>query len=175
VKHIVVTGPESSGKTTLAQYLAAAFQTLWVPEYARTYLEQKQGPYLLPDLINISIGQVALMESTAAEAAGKACIILDTWMLELAIWAEYRFGSVPEVITDMLSSHQPDLYVLCTPDLPWKPDPLRENPDDRDQLYLKYHRAVLKSGIPYVTVSGTGPVRERAAYDNIRSFITKKS
>ena len=175
MKRIVLTGPESSGKTTLAQYLAHAFDTLWVPEYARTYLRMKQGRYELQDLVNIAIGQVALLESAEITASDKPCIFLDTWMLEIAIWAEYRFGTVPDIIPQILGTHPPDLYVLCSPDLAWEPDLLRENPHDRDQLYGRYRSAVLENGIPYVSVSGTGPDREHVTRDKIMAFITKKS
>lgn len=171
MKYIAVTGPESSGKTTLARTLAEAFDTAWVPEYARTYLELKPGAYTLKDLEQIAIGQAAMVWATAKSRENAPCIFLDTWMLEIAIWAEYRFGTIPGIVAQLLTDYPPDLYLLCQPDLPWEDDPLRENPLDRDTLYQKYAAAVDQSGIPVINVQGSGKSRERDAIAGVRVFL----
>lgn len=171
MKRIVLTGPESSGKSTLAQHLAAEFDTAWVPEYARSYLGFKGGDYELQDLINIAIGQLVLLESVETSLVDKPCVFLDTWMLEIGIWAEYRFGRIPQIITQIRDDNPADLYVLCTPDLAWEPDPLRENPHDRDFLFDRYAHAVEESGAPHIRVAGTGSGREIDAVAAVRTFL----
>jgi nicotinamide riboside kinase len=172
VKRIVLTGPESSGKTTLACELAKAFDSDWIPEYARTYLEAGDGKYQLPDLEQIA--RVHLNQLlTAINTSDGDLIFLDTWMLELEIWARVRFDAVPEIITEISEQYPPDLYLLCKPDLPWEADPLRENPYDRDHLFTLYQRAVDESGIPAAIISGTGPVRLQQALDATRVFLSQ--
>lgn len=165
---IVITGPESSGKSALAKALSTAFDAPCVPEYARTYLAAKGTEYELSDIVNIAIGQLALAEALEQQPGTTGrLMIIDTWMLELRVWADYRFGVVPNVLEDMYREHLPDFYVLCKPDIPWEPDPLRENPHDRDHLYDLYLSAIIESGIRYVVASGTGPER----VSRIRSVV----
>lgn len=165
---IVITGPESSGKTTLARMLAESFDIPYVPEYARIYLEAHGPSYTLADLLHIAQGQLALADSVASNTTHAPALVIDTWMLELVIWAQYRFGHIPEEISSAYQSYPPDLYVLCAPDLPWEPDPLRENPMDRHILYLSYRNAIAQSRTPFIIVSGTGPERETEALEVLR-------
>ena len=59
---IVIYGPESTGKTTLAKSLAENYRTNWVPEFARAYLQNKWDSTRevcnLEDLILIAKGQI---------------------------------------------------------------------------------------------------------------------
>ncbi|MDP5043417.1 MAG: ATP-binding protein, partial [Leeuwenhoekiella sp.] len=61
---IVLFGPESSGKTTLSRALSEYYKTLWVPEYAREYLQKKwvtQKTICEPkDILPIARGQIKL-------------------------------------------------------------------------------------------------------------------
>ena len=57
VKHIVITGPESSGKTTLTKALAKAFKTGYTEEYSREYLNCN-SKYKQEDLLKIAQGQL---------------------------------------------------------------------------------------------------------------------
>lgn len=172
MQRIVITGPESSGKTTLARKLAAEFGTVWVPEYARIYLSaRRELAYTLDDLAEIAKGQAALLHSVVQSQGEQDFLFLDTWMLEMRIWAEYRFGSVPQIIEDLQRDIPPHCYLLCTPDLEWEDDPLRENPDDRDALFRSYETYVSGSNIPYFIITGTGISRERDAIGNVRRFL----
>jgi nicotinamide riboside kinase len=162
LKRIAITGPESTGKTWLAQQLAAYYQTDWVPEYARTYLRDKfssdikvekhERPYSLADIVNIARGQKALTEALAA--MNPPLLIADTEMLVCQIWASYVFGVIPDAITALTDQQQFDLYLLCDTDLPWEPDPLRENPNERAILFKHYRAELDRRSWPYAIVSG---------------------
>lgn len=131
---VAITGPESSGKSDLAGYLAEKFQTSFAAEYAREYLEPRHGDYEYDDLINICAGQIA-NEERAIESANKI-VFFDTDMLVLKIWARYRFNRVPRNVSLAFEQMQYDAVLLCKPDLPWTPDPLRESPDEEERLFL---------------------------------------
>lgn len=164
---IVVTGPESSGKTTLAQALAAHYQVPWVAEYARIYVEQLTQPYQEKDLLAIARGQVQREDEVAQ--TNPRLLICDTSLLVIYVWSHYRYGRCHPWIADQLARRPVDLYLLCSPDLPWQPDPQRENPTDRDELFVRYEEAL--RGKPYTIVVGRGSVRLDAATNAIDRLL----
>ena len=137
---IVITGPESSGKTTLTVALAARFQAPWVPEYARPYLDRLGQPYQEADLLAIAQGQ-AQREDKAADLYPHL-LLCDTSLLVIKIWSNYRYGRCHPWIEQQLAQRSVDHYLLCRPDLPWQPDPQRENPHNRDELFTLYQDAL---------------------------------
>ena len=153
---IAVVGPESSGKTTMCEALALEFGSIWVEEFARAHLEEHGPEYTEPDLLNIAKGQV-LAEGQAikrAEEQGVDLIFCDTDMITIRIWSEEVFGrSAPELIALSEQRHY-DHWLLSRPDIPWEPDPLRENPHDRDRLFAVYEVMLKKLGKPYTIVQG---------------------
>lgn len=151
---IAITGPESSGKSTLAAALAQAYATVWVPEYARHYLEGLRRPYRAKDLLVIARGQLASEHQQARRA--QRMLFCDTDLLVVKIWSQEKFGRVDPRIEAAWQRSCYDLHLLCQPDLPWSPDPLREHPDpaDRWRLYAYYRQALLEAGRPFVEISG---------------------
>lgn len=129
---IVFTGPESSGKTTTAERISIQYQIPFVEEYARAYLNKNGSDYSLQDIHNIALGQVA-QETKANE--NNALIICDTDLVTLDIWAIEKYGRSLDQEDKLINKKH---YFLCYPDIPWEPDPLRENPKDRDRLFEKY-------------------------------------
>lgn len=159
---ISITGPESAGKSTLAAQLAAHYGTVYVPEYARKYLEN-QGPdyhYTLPDLEAIARGQLAAEDAAAASQA-RRLLFCDTDLLVLKIWAENAFGTCPAWILAELTRPRYALTLLLAPDLPWAPDPLREHPDpaQRWHFYDLYRLELMQRQWPFAEVSGPAPQR----------------
>jgi NadR type nicotinamide-nucleotide adenylyltransferase len=157
VYRISITGPESSGKTTLAQALAARFQTLWVPEYARAYLETLARPYVFEDLEEIAKGQIAWEDESAREA--NKLLFCDTDLLVLKVWSEYKYGRCAPFILEALAARPYDLYLLCRPDIPWVPDPLRENPGEREELYNIYLSELRSMNARFLELNG--PLADR--------------
>ena len=150
---IGITGPESAGKTTLAKALAAHYKTAYVPEFSRLYLEKHGSKYDEADLLEIAKGQYAWELAYARDA--KRLLICDTDLLVIKIWSEVRFQECHPWIERQLHLHPYDLFLLCKPDLPWEPDPLRENPDDREDLYQRYLKALEDMNANFFEISGS--------------------
>ena len=152
---IVVTGPESSGKTTLAKQLAKQLSIPWIPEYARNYLEKIGRPYQLEDIQSIGRHQQAQHEFMLAQEP--EFLICDTSFLVLKIWAEVKYGQKNDWLEKQFQEDQVSLYLLCEPDIPWTYDPLRENPDDRYGLFKRYQSALEIHEKPFSIIKGFDP------------------
>lgn len=139
----VFTGPESAGKTSLSRQLAEELGLPWVPEFARSYLEEKPLHYSLQDLDTIAQHQLMMEQN-----AGGKYIICDTDLLTLYIWKREVFKEEDPALLEplyKLNRH----YLLCKPNIPWVPDPLRENPFDRERLFDIYISTIEKTGRPF--------------------------
>lgn len=166
VKKILITGVESTGKSTLAVTLATYFNTVWVKEYARTYLNDLNRKYVLSDLLKIAKGQIAAEDILLNEA--NQYLFCDTGMLVLKIWSEYKFGQCDPFILKQLRERKYDLYILCSVgDVVWEDDPLRENPDleERLELHEMYKKELKKLNVPYIEVSGSITERRQQIID----------
>jgi NadR type nicotinamide-nucleotide adenylyltransferase len=171
VLKIVITGPESSGKSTLADAVARHFRAPMVAEFARTYLEQQGSAYVEKDLLTIAQGQVG-----AEERAVKGLpplVVCDTDLITIRIWSEEKFGRCHPWIVKQTEQRAYDLWLLCKPDLPWVPDPLRENPDDRDRLFERHVDLLDELGKPYMVISGAGPLRSSLAIGLVEGLMTE--
>lgn len=166
---IAVTGPESTGKSWLASKLADHFHTVFVPEYAREYLQHLDRTYQLDDLVQIARGQQAAHQQGVQKAHD--LVFFDTDFLVLKIWCQHRFHEVPHIILNNLEKRDVDLYLLCNVDLPWEYDPQREHPHLRQFFFDWYRRELDSYGFPYLVISGQGDQRLQAAIDGVQQFI----
>ena len=166
---IVITGPESTGKSTLSKQLANHFKVAMVEEYARTYLQNLTKNYIQQDLTEIAKGQIAI-EDKALEIDSKF-IFYDTSLEVIKIWSEFKYKSCDSFITKSLQQRQPDLYLLMKPDVPWEPDPLRENPTNRQELFGLYKNELVTSKVPFYEISGNGKERLTKAIEVIANFL----
>lgn len=161
---IVITGPESSGKTTLAQALAGHLGVKHVPEFARTYLEFLGRPYVPEDLPAIFQGQMAWEDFYLAK--NQPFLICDTDWTVIQVWE-----MVIRPDQHLQVPQRPwDLALLCRPDIPWEDDPLREHPNDRDMLFAKYLKLLESTGWPFKILSGDHDQRMTAALAAIRKL-----
>lgn len=160
-RYIVVTGPESCGKTTLATALAHELALPLVPESARTYLDGLGRNYTELDLPIIASGQVNLETEVLKEGAEAA--VCDTDVLTIRIWQEFKYKRSSERVNELMPEQSDRFYLLCTPDLPWQPDPQRENPEDREELFRWHTELLERLGARYAIVRGSGPARTEAA------------
>ena len=155
---VVVTGPESTGKTQLTAQLAREFRSLWTPEIAREYLSEHGADYGPDDVRTMARMQA---ERSAEVAASSAQIVVDdTDVLTHRIWFREKYGhSDPEIDAMPLEG---DLYVLCAPDLAWAPDPLREHPKeaDRSRHFELYKSELEDYKKTYTVVLGQGSARK---------------
>ncbi|GAB5398721.1 MAG: hypothetical protein Aureis2KO_03060 [Aureisphaera sp.] len=155
---IVLFGPESSGKTTLAKALAQIYQTEWVPEYMREYLQEKWDVHreliTKEDLIPIAQGQIERENENASRA--NSYLFCDTNLRELKVYCEYYYkGFCPEPILEACRNENYDHYFLTQIDVPWEKDDLRDRPDDRSTLFRTFESELITNHLPYTLLEGT--------------------
>jgi NadR type nicotinamide-nucleotide adenylyltransferase len=160
VKKIVIIGPESTGKSTLCEELAAHYNTVWVKEYAREYLLKNGTGYSFENLLDIAKGQVAGEELAVQQLLTinhqLSTVFIDTDMHVMKVWCEFVFEKCHHWILNRIVERKYDLYLLCNIDLPWVKDELREYPDlvSRQKLYHHYKDIMLNQHVPWVDISG---------------------
>ncbi len=173
MKRIVIIGPESTGKSTLCQQLAAHYYTVWCPEFAREYLLEKGMNYTYDDLAKIAQGQIKLEEIGDAEVKNNFYFI-DTDMYVMKVWYEVAFNNCPTWILKKIARTHCDLYLLCDVDLPWIKDELREYPNlaMRQKLFKMYKDIMINSGVRWVQISGANAQRLQMAVKSINDYFT---
>ena len=171
MKKIVIIGPESTGKSTLAKQLAEHYNTLWVAEFARQYLLKNGTEYSYDDLLTIAKGQLALEAELSSEV--KNMIFIDTDMYVMKVWCEFVFSRCHTWILDQVVKQKYDLYLLCYTDLPWVRDELREYPDlkNRHLLYHMYKDIMINQPVPWVDISGNYQQRLQKAIQGINEQL----
>jgi NadR type nicotinamide-nucleotide adenylyltransferase len=171
MKKVVVIGPESTGKSTLSEQLAAYYNTIWVPEYARQYIEELPRPYEERDLLLIAEGQLELEDERAALA--DKLLICDTDLHVVKVWSEHKYNGCNPLIQAYIASRKYDLYLLTYIDIPWQEDPQREHPDPmmREYFYNVYKEIVANSGVPWVEIRGSAVERQQAAIHAIDGLL----
>ena len=148
-----IIGPESTGKSSLALYLANRYKGTYVPEYARTYVEQKGSQEVTYDeLCGIARHQIEELRTYLQSDSEVA--FFDTELIVTKVWFEYAFGKVPEWLEEAIKAYPMDVYLLTYPDLPWIPDPARYNGDEamRLELFNRYEAEIQALGIPYYII-----------------------
>ncbi len=157
---IAVTGPECSGKSQLAKWLADnLFDTRYLKEYAREYLGKKGEDYKYTQEDVLKIAQTNADNFNKAFRANNDALVVDTDFYVMDIWWEEHYGGHHPEIQEFKKVFDFDLYVLCEPDLPWEYDPLRENPNDRYRLFEKYKEAIHKDHHTLIVANGEGEER----------------
>lgn len=154
-------GPESTGKTTLSQELAVHFNGSFVPEFARQFLEERNGIYAQADLATIAKGQLELEKKIISE--GKTPVFCDTDVLVVMVWHEFKYGERSDELEAIFHQQSPRKYLLTYPDLPWQDDPLRENPKDLNAIFELYVKTLERLGVAYSVVKGVGSDRLKNA------------
>lgn len=169
IKKVTIIGPECTGKSELSQYLANYYQTAWVPEYARGYLDNLTRPYHENDLLTIAHGQLRIEDEFARDA--NKVLFCDTNLYVIKVWSVFKYGRVEQEILDHIRNRKYDLYLLTNIDLPWVSDPLREHPHKREELYQIYLNEMKSQSTPFVEITGDGEVRKQAAVDAVEFLL----
>lgn len=168
---ILITGPESTGKSSLCKKLAEYFNTVWVKEYAREYLELNGSEYQQSDLVEILKGQL----NKEAEGVEKASRILfcDTGPEVISIWSNYKYGNEAPFITRTVKEHSYDLVLLLNVDLPWEPDPLREIPslEERLKVLELFKNKLNQTEANWFLISGEGEDRFKQALEKLEQLL----
>lgn len=155
---VVLFGPESSGKSSLAKALAETFNTRWVPEYMRIYLQEKWNQHreicTEEDMIPIAKGQIAL-ENKEAQLADKI-LFCDTNLLQNWVYANVYFENYSNpLLKRYVEKHEYQLYILCDIDVPWQADDLRDKPNEREKMFAIFANELIKRNLPYIKTTGS--------------------
>lgn len=173
---IVLFGPESTGKTTISEQLARYYNTVWVPEYAREYLQNKWNnerktcePH---DLLPIAKGQIRLENSLAKKAS--EVLICDTDLLETKVYSEaYYLGYCDPVLEKFAIENTYDLYLLTSIDVPWVGDDLRDKPNEREHMFNYFKGTLEKYNRNFITLIGDKKTRLNTAVEHIDKLLKK--
>ena len=168
---IVITGPESTGKTTLANALGQHYNVPVVEEFAREYIDGLDRPYIEDDLLEMAIGQAFSEDKGRSKAS--TMMICDTDMLSLRIWSKAKYGQFLKPLNPLWFDDLPHLYLVCAPDLPWEPDPQRENPEDREALFDMHIAEIERAKVNYAIIKGED--RTATAIRLLDGFLEKAS
>lgn len=194
LKKIVAIGPESTGKSTLCEQLALRYNTSWCPEYAREYLLQHGTNYSYDNLFTIAKGQLAMEDEYELSMGNEQWAItndqtseshspftihhspvlfIDTDMYVMKVWCEFVFGKCHKWILEQIVERKYDLYLLCSTDLPWVKDELREYPDlvTREKLFRIYKDLIINQDTPWVIVEGDTKTRLQIAVNAVNKLL----
>jgi NadR type nicotinamide-nucleotide adenylyltransferase len=165
IKRIAIIGPESTGKTTLAQDLSAKMGIPWVTEYAREFIERLGRPYEEADLWEIAKGQIR-NEDNVAKAHQEANLMLcDTCLHVIRVWSESKYGRCSREVLMQIAERRYDGYLLAGVDVAWQADPQREHPspEARGYFYQVYRETAISSGVRWTDLCGSREERVRQA------------
>ncbi len=168
IPKIIVTGAESTGKTTLAQELSRAVGYGYLAEYSRSYLSALDRPYVYEDLLRIAQGQ--LRSEVEAMHQTRIGLICDTSLIVMKVWSLYKYGEVDPWIVESIERQDWTAFILPHWDIPYEEDPLRENPDERHLLYELYLAELEEMAVPYQVVTGSVGERLTQAVDFVRAL-----
>jgi NadR type nicotinamide-nucleotide adenylyltransferase len=169
---IAVTGPESVGKSTLSATLAEQFGGAFVPEFAREYIGSLNHKYTYSDVEKIARQQIEEYNNAEHLIKGKQPIVFfDTFLIITKVWFEVVFNKVPQWLPETIKQKPMDLYLLCYPDLPWEADNVRENGNNRMELFERYRQNLNNYGFNYHIISGKGSERVEMAIQKINATL----
>ena len=178
VKRVVLFGPESTGKTTLAKQLSDRFGVPWVPEFSREYLQEKWDRERLvcqrEDLLPIAVGQMMLENQAVAmaEQDEKPFVICDTNLLQTIVYSGvYYEGWVDSILMETVAEQQYDLYLLTGIDVPWVADDLRDKPHEREAMYEAFREALIENQCRFIELEGSESSRLELASAAIYDYI----
>lgn len=167
-KVLVVAGPESTGKSTLAQALAQHLRAAYVPELARDFMEGKALPLAWEELETLYRNQV---QAWKASLDFSGWVVWDTDGFNGMLWAKLAYGKRLDFLEEFWSLEPWDLALICIPDLPWEADPLREGSDGGWERLDYYTACYQATGKPSALVSGEGEARFAMALKGIKDCL----
>ena len=157
-RRISIFGGESCGKSTLTEQLARHFQTLWVPEFARNWLERRDGQVRLEDMPIISRAQAASENALARLCNG--WLFCDTDPLATELWSQELFAQIP-CLEGRAGPYA--LTLVCAPDVPWVKDNVRYRPENRADFHHRCLELLQREERPYVVLQGSWEERWQTA------------
>lgn len=147
---IILTGPESTGKTTLCKKLSEHFKFPYINEYARKYIDGLHKDYTQRDLTKIAQQQLILEQNNSK------VLFCDTDLITIKIWSMYKYKNCDSWIINKILQQKRErrFYILCNPDIAWEKDPQRENPNNREEIFNLYHKELKDLNHNYYIAKG---------------------
>ena len=172
LRRIVLTGPESVGKTTLAARLAAHYGVEAVPEFVREYAATKGAPLDFRDHGPIAKGHMAMEDEgrARAEARGDRILVQDTDLVSTVVYCHHYFGRCPAFIEEAAVQRRPDLYLLLDIDVPWIADGVRDRGDQREEMHELFAATLARFEAPVIRIGGSWDARFAQAVQAIDSL-----
>ncbi len=165
----IITGSESTGKSTLAENLAHHFDTIVIPEYSRNYITALNRPYNYRDVEVIAQKQIGQYNNLLH--SDKKIIFVDTWLIITKVWFEVVYNKFPNTLVNEIRNAKINSFLLCDTDIPWKPDDVRENGGDkRLMLHDEYIKNLELFSKKYCIISGNGKKR----LENAITFVEQQ-
>lgn len=181
VKKIVLIGPESTGKSSLCEKLANHFNTEWVKEHARSYLNTNGKVYTLSDLDKIALEQIQreeeviglIKQNKSIGSNNMPVVFIDTDLYVLKVWSEIVFNECSNKILHEIALRNYDLYLLCEPDIPWVKDELREHPNETMRIKIFHHfkDAMINQHTPWENINGNFEERLTKAINAVNQLF----
>lgn len=168
---VCIYGPESTGKTTLARQLAEHYQTVWVPEFARGYIDEKGGQFTYGDIVKIARGQASLEDKLARQA--NRILFCDTDAITTTIYSRHYFGKCPEKVKTIADNKRYHLYLFTRIDIGWESDPQRDLGHRREEFETVFREELNVRGISFVEITGKGDTRLDNAVSAIEAYLLK--
>jgi nicotinamide riboside kinase len=173
VTRIILTGPESTGKSVLTTGLASHYSKNYIPEYARDYILNLKRAYTYDDVVHISKKQVEWMREFSEKSSG--LLFVDTYLIITKIWFVRVFGKFPDWINQEILETKNDFYLLCKPDVPWVPDGVRENGGEmREILFNDYLNELNKRNLNFAIVGGDWHERLTNAIKLVDEYLLER-
>lgn len=174
---IALFGPESTGKTTLAKQLADYYETEWVPEFARDYLQEKweenQHICVADDMMPIAHGQASLENEKLATA--NKYLFCDTNLMVTKVFSEMYYGFCDPLLNEAALKHEYDLFFLTDIDVPWEKDDIRDTPEGRETVFSVFKQTLINTKKPFITISGNKECRLAKATKIINDLTIAKA
>lgn len=163
VRMVVFVGAESTGKSTLAEFLAHAYGTVSVPEIGRFIWEEKQGRLGPDDYVEIAVRH-RQAEDTARLQARRWLFVDTNALTTLLLGIQFKqVGDPPPAELLRCADECRTRYAytfVCADDIPYEEQDVRENEAWRGRIQQLVLQDLEARGIPYTVLHGG--VEERA-------------
>ncbi|MEZ0611362.1 AAA family ATPase [Fibrella sp. WM1] len=167
IKKVCIYGPESVGKTTLAEKLAEDFGTNFVPEMARSIITSNR--FTLNDII--SIGHMQTEMIFLSEPTANKILFCDTDLITTQIYSNLYFNFIPPILYELEQKVKYDAYLFLDIDVPWVADNLRNFGTRRSEMMEIFIHELEKRNISFTMISGNFIERFNAAKEVVTKLL----